>query len=118
MGRYNSLQRMTCAIAKIAELSAVGTLLGTTVALLGNATVALKRSYNTAFQPSVPLPSFASGAIGFGVFMGLNANLRYQLINGIDLYTFDRTPLLSAYLILSVLIRASSQAVSIGQHFN
>lgn len=104
-------QRIKSAIAKATQLSGVGAIAGTTLSVLGNATVTWRSRQDPEFHPSLPLPSLYRSAAGFGIFMGIDRCLHYQLINGIDRYSFDRVPLLPIYLAVSTLVRAISHAI-------
>jgi len=105
-------QRAMSAVAKAAELSAVGALAGTSMSLLGNAAVSVRRTQDPGFTPSVPVPGLATSAAGGGAFMGLHANLRYQVLNGLERYAFERAPILPIYLALSTALRTASAVMS------
>lgn len=97
--------------AKMAELSAVGALTGTATALLAQAAVAVRQRSDPEFQPSTPVPSIGRSSAGLAAFFALNANVRYQLIGGLDRFLFDRTNFLWTYVGLSGAARLISNQV-------
>merc|ERR1711964_507621 len=106
--------RVISAFSKTVQLSAIGATAGVSTSMLGTAAVALRHTQNPEFRPSVPIPHLSSSASGLGIFMGFHANLRYQLINGIDRCTFERVPRLPIYLATTTLARAVSHVTSKG----
>lgn len=97
--------------AKMAELSAVGALTGTATALLSTAAVAIRQRSNPEWQPSTPVPSIGRSSAGLAAFFAINANVRYQLIGGLDQFLFSRTNFLWTYVALSGAARLASNQV-------
>ncbi|CAA6673453.1 unnamed protein product [Spirodela intermedia] len=54
---------------------------------------------------SVTVPSVNTNALGYGAFLGLYANLRYQLLNGLDRALFNRFDVLGVALFFSTALR-------------
>ena len=67
-----------------AELCAVGSLLGLAQSLGGTGLVKLHQLRDPSFQPTAPLPDMKRASTGLAAYMGLVANIRYQLVSGAD----------------------------------
>lgn len=103
--QFTLAQRASSAVAKAAELSAVGALAGATMSGAGQAITALRRRADPSFTPSVPVAPTQQSALGLAAFMALIGNGRYQLLNGLDRYAFERASILPVYLATSTLAR-------------
>lgn len=97
--------------ARMAELSAVGVLTGTATSAAGQAAVALRRRRDPAFEPSVAPASIGRSSGGLGAFFALNANVRYQLLGGLDRLLFERSNYLWAYVGATLVARAASSRI-------
>ncbi|KAL4592421.1 hypothetical protein LXL04_005415 [Taraxacum kok-saghyz] len=64
---------------KAAELCMVGLIAGAVQGGLSNLVASKKEG-----RLSVTIPSVSTNALGYGVFLGIYANLRYQLLSGFD----------------------------------
>lgn len=109
--QYTNQARVGGFLAKMAELSAVGAVMGTTTSLLSTAAVALRKRTDPAFEPSVPIPSVGRSSAGLAAFFAINANSRYQLLGGMDRFLIERSQHLWSYLAVSGFARAVSQGV-------
>lgn len=98
-------------LSKAAELSAVGAVTGAAMSGLGSAAVQLRRRADPTFQPSVPVPEMSRAVAGMGAFMGLSANLRYNVLAGLDRYMFERAKVLGYYVASTALARGASAYV-------
>lgn len=78
---FDLQKRIQCFLFKAAELCMVGLGAGTVQGALSNSLAPKKEG-----RLSVTVPSVSSNALGYGAFLGIYANLRYQLLCG-----FDRT---------------------------
>eukprot|EP01024_Parvocaulis_polyphysoides_P016700 TRINITY_DN17421_c1_g1_i3.p3 TRINITY_DN17421_c1_g1~~TRINITY_DN17421_c1_g1_i3.p3 ORF type:complete len:184 (-),score=27.90 TRINITY_DN17421_c1_g1_i3:774-1325(-) len=105
--KYNVPQRAIGFCTKVAELSAAGAVAGFLTASLSNFALALRKMNDPSYRPSLPVPQISYSAAGLGAFTGLNLNLRYQALNGIDRFMFDRCNYLWFYLIVTGLARFS-----------
>lgn len=105
---YTTSSRVAGFVAKAAELCTVGTLAGVSMSGLSSAAVALRRRSDPNFQPSVPIPDMRRSAGGLALSMGLFANLRYQMIGGIDRYFFEHSTQLWSYMTTSSVFRVIS----------
>jgi len=86
MREFDMQKRVQSFFYKAAELCLVGTVAGT---IQGSVS---KISSSKKERLSVAVPTVSSNALGYGAFLGLYANLRYQLLCGIDramFYHFD-----------------------------
>jgi hypothetical protein len=98
-------------LARMAEMSAIGAITGSVTSMLSQAALAIRHRTNPDWQPSVPLPSVEHAAGGLGAFFAINANLRYQLLGGLDRALFQHTNFLWTYVGLTTLGRAASNCV-------
>lgn len=53
------------------------------------------------------IPSVSSNALGYGAFLGLYANMRYQLLNGIDRTMLNHFDVLGVAIFFSTALRYS-----------
>lgn len=81
---YTLQRRVTSFVYKAAELSAAGCAAGALGGALSNGLVSLRRLGNPNYESSTPVPSIPVSALGYGAFMGVSSNLRYQLLAGLD----------------------------------
>lgn len=51
------------------------------------------------------IPSVSSNALGYGAFLGVYANLRYQLLNGFDRAVFNYFDVIGVALVFSTAMR-------------
>eukprot|EP00197_Chlamydomonas_leiostraca_P002373 CAMPEP_0202858132 /NCGR_PEP_ID=MMETSP1391-20130828/788_1 /ASSEMBLY_ACC=CAM_ASM_000867 /TAXON_ID=1034604 /ORGANISM="Chlamydomonas leiostraca, Strain SAG 11-49" /LENGTH=566 /DNA_ID=CAMNT_0049537017 /DNA_START=145 /DNA_END=1845 /DNA_ORIENTATION=+ len=109
--QYSHQARAAGFFAKMAELSGVGLLTGTATSLLSSAAVAIRKKSNPEWEPSVAVPSLQRSSGGLAAYLALNANVRYQLIGGLDRILFDRTNFLWTYLAMSGTARLVSNQV-------
>ena len=105
---YDTNSRVASLFVKSAELCGVGMLAGAAQSALAQAAVAIRRSSDPSFQPTMPVPTIQQSALGLGASLGIFANLRYQLIAGSDRYLFEHANYLWSYLTLSGLLRTAS----------
>lgn len=105
---YDTNSRVASLFVKTAELCGVGMLAGAAQSALSQAAVAVRRTSDPSFQPSMPIPSMKQSALGLGASLGVFANVRYQMIAGFDRYLFDHANYLWSYLTLSGFLRTAS----------
>jgi len=108
---YTPAARVGGFFASMAQLSAVGAAAGAATSALGSAAVAARRRSDPLFEPSVPVPDMAASSGGLGAFFALNANLRYQLLGGMDAYLFSHASALWSYVGATAVARVGSLAV-------
>lgn len=109
--QYTKQARAAGFFAKMAELSGVGVLTGTATSLLSSAAVAIRKRANPEWEPSVAVPDVGRSSGGLAAYFALNANVRYQLLGGLDRFLFDRTNFLWTYLAMSGAARVVSNQV-------
>nr|XP_019708176.1 protein RETICULATA-RELATED 1, chloroplastic [Elaeis guineensis] len=85
---------------KVPELCLVGVIAGSLQGILLKVSSAKKEG-----RLSVTIPSVSTYALGYGSFLGLYANLRYQLLCGIDRFMFDRFDVLGVPIFFSTALR-------------
>ncbi|KAG5137021.1 hypothetical protein JHK82_021752 [Glycine max] len=76
---FDLQKRIQCFLFKAAELCMVGLSAGAVQGALSNSLASKKEG-----RLSVTVPSVSSNALGYGAFLGIYANLRYQLLCGFD----------------------------------
>ncbi|CAM0950213.1 unnamed protein product [Alopecurus aequalis] len=93
-------KRINAFLYKAAELSLVGVIAGSVQGGLSKALSTRKES-----RLSVTLPSVGTNALGYGAFLGLYANLRYQLLCGLDQHTVKRFDVLGVAIFFGTALR-------------
>lgn len=86
---------------KAAELCMIGLSAGAVQGGLSNLLASKKEG-----RLSVSIPSVSSNALGYGAFLGVYANLRYQLLNGFDRAVFNYFDVIGVALVFSTAMRA------------
>ncbi|XP_002975039.2 protein RETICULATA-RELATED 1, chloroplastic [Selaginella moellendorffii] len=84
MRNYNMGQRLCSFFYKAGVLGFFGAFLGAAGAGLSKACITLRKQRGASDESSVPLPSVQTSALGYGAFLGLSGNLRYQLVYGAE----------------------------------
>jgi len=108
--QFSAGQRAAGFFASTARLALVGAAAGGATSALSAAAVSLHQRSDASYAPSSPPPAVAASAGGLAAFMALNANLRYQLIGGVDRWLFARAAAISVYGGLSAALRAAGCA--------
>ena len=108
---YTNQARVGSFFTKMAELSAIGAVAGTATSLVSAAAVEFRKRSDPLFEPSIAVPSAGLSSGGLAAFFALNANVRYQLIGGLDRYLFGHTSYLWTYMLATGAARVSSVAV-------
>lgn len=85
---------------KAAELCMIGLSAGAVQGALSNLLANKKEG-----RLSVSIPSVSSNALGYGAFLGVYANLRYQLLNGFDRAVFNYFDVIGVALVFSTAMR-------------
>ncbi|XP_022681075.1 protein RETICULATA-RELATED 1, chloroplastic, partial [Setaria italica] len=93
-------KRISAFFYKAAELSLVGFVAGS---VQGGMSKVL--SERKGRRLSVTIPSVGTNALGYGAFLGLYANLRYQLLSGLDHYMVKRFDVLGVAIFFSTAAR-------------
>ncbi|KAE9610354.1 hypothetical protein Lalb_Chr07g0185721 [Lupinus albus] len=97
---FDLQKRVLCFLFKAAELCMVGLSAGAVQGALSN-TLARKKEGRL----SVTVPSVSSNAFGYGAFLGIYANLRYQLLCGFDRAVINRFDVIGVALFFSTAFR-------------
>ena len=109
--KFSMGSRVAGGLVKTAELCAVGSVAGAAMSGLSQLAVKVRRQRNPDFTPSVPIPELGKSSQGMGLYMAASANVRYQLVSGIDRGMFDRFNVLWMYLLASSSVRLGSNLV-------
>ena len=86
----------------------VGVIAGGLMSVGNSAAAAIRRHSNPDWQPAVRAPELRSSALGLAASMGIFANMRYQIISGVDRYLFDHSAYLMSYIVASGIVRVAS----------
>uniref|UniRef100_A0ACD5Y5Q0 Uncharacterized protein n=1 Tax=Avena sativa TaxID=4498 RepID=A0ACD5Y5Q0_AVESA len=97
---FDPRKRINAFLYKAAELSLAGVVAGSVQGGLSKALPARKEG-----RLSVTLPSVSTNALGYGAFLGLYANLRYQLLCGLDQYAVKRFDVLGVAIFFGTALR-------------
>jgi len=97
---FDLAKRISAFFYKAAELSLVGFVAGS---VQGGMSIVL--SARKERRLSVTIPSISTNALGYGAFLGLYANLRYQLLCGVDQYMVKRFDVLGVAIFFSTAAR-------------
>ncbi|KAF1867205.1 hypothetical protein Lal_00049634 [Lupinus albus] len=97
---FDFQKKALCFLFKAAELCMVGLSAGAAQGALSN-TLARKKEGRL----SVTVPSVTSNAFGYGAFLGIYANLRYQLSCGLDRAMINRFDVIGVALFFSTAFR-------------
>ncbi|CAL6355055.1 unnamed protein product [Bathycoccus prasinos] len=109
---YTTGTRIASVVAKGAELSAVGVVIGGAFSGLNNLLVnSHKKKEGKKWKPAVPVPDVKTSTLGMGAFLGLSCNARYQLIGGADRWMTDRLTSLGSAITATALMRLTNNQV-------
>ncbi|KAM3255229.1 hypothetical protein ACQJBY_048545 [Aegilops geniculata] len=97
---FDLQKRISAFLYKAAELSLVGVVAGSIQGGMSKALSARKDG-----RLSVTLPNVSANALGYGAFLGLYANLRYQLLCGLDQYMIKRFDVLGMAIFIGTTLR-------------
>ncbi|KAI3888665.1 hypothetical protein MKW92_011649 [Papaver armeniacum] len=97
---FDLQQRFQSFFYKAAELCMVGITAGAAQGALSKLSASKKEG-----RLSVTMPSVSSNALGYGAFLGIYANLRYQLLCGLDKTVMNHFDVLGVALCLSTAMR-------------
>jgi hypothetical protein len=93
--QYTRASRTGALLYKAAELSGVGVCVGAAGGALSQLLLARHKRADPSFTPAVPVPSIATSALGYGAWLGLSSNVRYNLLGGADRWMRERLSSLS-----------------------
>ncbi|XP_015943655.1 protein RETICULATA-RELATED 1, chloroplastic [Arachis duranensis] len=97
---FDLQKRIQCFLFKAAELCMVGLSTGAVQGALSNSLARKKEG-----RLSVTVPSVSSNALGYGAFLGIYANLRYQLLCGFDRAMVSHFDVIGVALFFSTALR-------------
>ncbi|GMH25082.1 hypothetical protein Nepgr_026925 [Nepenthes gracilis] len=97
---FDLQKRIHAFFYKAAELCLVGMTAGAAQGALSNICASKKKQ-----RVSVTIPSVSTNALGYGAFLGLYANLRYQLLCGIDRALTNHFDVIGVVLFFSTALR-------------
>lgn len=107
---YSPAARVGGFFASMAQLSAVGAAAGAATSAASSLAIAAHRRTDPTWEPSVPVPDISRASGGLGAFFALNANVRYQLLGGLDRYLFSHASALWTYVGLTAAARVGATA--------
>ncbi|CAK0742361.1 hypothetical protein CVIRNUC_001391 [Coccomyxa viridis] len=82
--RYRTIDRSLCIAVKFLEYSLAGLICGFAGQGFANGMMTIKRNINGASDNDVDIPSAKDTALTWAFFMGTSANVRYQLVYGLE----------------------------------
>ncbi|XP_031259573.1 uncharacterized protein LOC116117698 [Pistacia vera] len=97
---FDLQKRIHSLFFKAAELCMVGLTAGAVQGSLSNVLAGKKKE-----RLSVTIPTVSTNALGYGAFLGLYANLRYQLFCGFDRAVINHFDVIGVTLFLSMALR-------------
>ncbi|GAA0184857.1 hypothetical protein LIER_32145 [Lithospermum erythrorhizon] len=97
---FDFQKRLQSFFYKAAELCMVGLTAGAAQGALSNLSAGRKKG-----RLSVTIPSVSSNALGYGAFLGIYANFRYQLLCGFDRAVINHFDVIGVSLLLSTALR-------------
>ncbi|XP_019056832.1 PREDICTED: protein RETICULATA-RELATED 1, chloroplastic-like isoform X2 [Tarenaya hassleriana] len=97
---FDLQKRIHSLFYKAAELSIIGLAAGTLQGSLSNFSASKKKD-----RVSVSVPSVSTNALGYGAFLGIYANLRYQLLCGFDRAMTNHFDVIRVALFFSTALR-------------
>lgn len=103
---FNMQKRFQSFFYKAAELCMVGLTMGAAQGAISNFAASKKEG-----RLSVSIPSVSNNALGYGAFLGLYANLRYQLLCGFDQAMMNYFDVIGVALCFSTAIRVMNVQV-------
>ncbi|KAJ0078043.1 hypothetical protein Patl1_36615 [Pistacia atlantica] len=106
---FDLQKRIHSLFFKAAELCVVGLTAGAVQVSLSNVLAAKKKE-----KLSVTIPTVSTNALGYGAFLGLYANLRYQLLSGFDRAVINHFDVIGVTLFLSTALRSIFLAKVLG----
>jgi len=109
--QYTASIRAGSVLAKAAELSALGIIVGGVFGSVNQALLKSHQAKDPEFAPAVPVPDIKTQALGMGAFLGLSCNMRYQLIGGADRWMTERLTSMTSGLTATALARIANNQV-------
>ncbi|XP_057464367.1 protein RETICULATA-RELATED 1, chloroplastic-like [Actinidia eriantha] len=100
MREFDLQKRIHSFLYKAAELCMVGSIAGAAQGALSNLSAGKKEG-----RLSVTIPTVSTNALGYGAFLGLYANLRYQLLYGVDRAMINYFDVIGVTLFFSTALR-------------
>eukprot|EP00879_Flechtneria_rotunda_P000742 GHRR01000862.1.p1 GENE.GHRR01000862.1~~GHRR01000862.1.p1 ORF type:complete len:642 (+),score=246.10 GHRR01000862.1:97-2022(+) len=104
--QYTRTARLGGFFASMAQLSAVGAITGGLTSLASQAAVKIHQQRDAEYSPLIPVADAGRSSAGLGAFFAVNANIRYQLLGGMDRYLFGHSNYLWTYLGFSMVARS------------
>ncbi|GAX83847.1 hypothetical protein CEUSTIGMA_g11271.t1 [Chlamydomonas eustigma] len=81
---YTIAQRLSCLLVKFGEYSLAGIACGLVGTAIANAAMEANRSVHGSDENAVMIPPLGKTALVWGLFLGVSANIRYQIVFGIE----------------------------------
>ncbi|XP_042420244.1 protein RETICULATA-RELATED 1, chloroplastic-like [Zingiber officinale] len=100
MREFDLQKRVYSFFYKAAEFSLLGSTAGTVQSVLSNFFSSKKDE-----RLSVTVPSVSTNALGYGAYLGFYANLRYQILNGVDRAMINHFDVLKVAFCFSTALR-------------
>jgi hypothetical protein len=109
--QYTKLSRTSALLYKAAQLSGVGVAIGAAGGAASHLLLARRKRADPSFTPSVPIPSVGASALGYGAWLGLSGNIRYNLLGGADRWARERLSSLSTTWVTTCFARLGNNHI-------
>jgi hypothetical protein len=109
--QYTKLSRTSALLYKAAQLSGVGVAIGAAGGAASHLLLARRKRSDPSFTPSVPIPSIGASALGYGAWLGLSGNVRYNLLGGADRWARERLSSLSTTWVTTCFARLGNNHI-------
>ncbi|GJD08563.1 protein reticulata-related 4, chloroplastic [Galdieria sulphuraria] len=88
--RYTLGQRMISYFYKVGQLSMTGFCCSFIGVALTNSIIMIRKALDPSFTPENQMSNVLTTSAAYGLFLGVSAGTRYQLVNGIEQHIFPR----------------------------
>eukprot|EP00871_Galdieria_phlegrea_P002075 jgi/Galph1/2869/GphlegSOOS_G1513.1 len=89
-GQYTFGQRASSYCFKVSQLALTGFCCSFIGVALTNSIILFRKAMDPSFTPENQMSNVLTTSAAYGVFLGLSAGTRYQLVNGIEQHIFPR----------------------------
>ncbi|KAK4526685.1 hypothetical protein GAYE_SCF26G4601 [Galdieria yellowstonensis] len=88
--QYTVGQRALSYFFKVGQLAMTGFCCSFVGVALTNSIITFRKAFDPSFTPENPMSNVLTTSAAYGLFLGVSAGTRYQLVNGIEQHIFPR----------------------------